>query len=318
MTGKQLRAAIVGCGARGCNHVESLKNSNDVVFAAACDPDRGLLKRVCDKYDIPGRFKTVEEMLNRCEIDLAFVATPAHLNAKSSLALLQAGIHTLMEKPPGLNAAETRQLKAAADKSGAKCMVGWNRRFHPLIVKAREMIEARGPIVQIVAQFHKSMQRMDNGRWPDYMMDNLLVETPIHALDLCRSLAASEVAAVHPVARRVFSKFIDVYAALLIFDNGCVAQFTANYTTDARLERYEIHGNGISAYLEGIKEGTIVCDGGRFSLDGTADGGGTYEQNQFFIGCIKDDLPICPPAADLDEAVKTMGLADKIREGLVA
>ena len=316
MSCKQLRAAIVGCGSRGRNHIESLKKSDDVVFAAAIEPDRELLRRVGDEYGIPERFETDEEMLDGCEIDLAFVATPAHLNAKSASTLLEAGVHTLMEKPPGLNAAETRQLKAVADKSGAKCMVGWNRRFHPLIVNAREMIEARGPIVQIVAEFHKSMKRMDDGRWPDYMMDNLLVETPIHALDLCRSLAGSEVAAVHPVARRVFSKFVDVHAALIVFDNGCVAQFTANYTTDARLERYEIHGKEISAYLEGIKEGTIVCDGDRSTLHGAAGGNGTSEQNQFFIGCVINDLPIRLPAADLEEAVKTMDLADKIRAGL--
>ncbi|MEE2708102.1 MAG: Gfo/Idh/MocA family oxidoreductase [Gemmatimonadota bacterium] len=318
MSCKQFRAAIVGCGGRGRNHIESLRNSDDVVFTAACEPDRELLKRVGDEYVIPERFETVEEMLNGCEIDLAFVATPAHLNAKAASTLLEASVHTLIEKPPGLNASETRHLKVAADKSGAKCMVGWNRRFHPLIVNARGLIEARGPIVQIVAEFHKSMKRMDNGRWPDYMMDNLLVETPIHALDLCRSLAGSEVAAVHPVVRRVFSKFVDVYAALIVFDNGCVAQFTANYTTDARLERYEIHGKEISAYLEGIKEGTIVCDGDRLTLHSVGGGGGTSQQNQFFIGCIKNDLPIRFPAADLDEAIKTMELADKIREGLAS
>ena len=49
----------------------------------------------------------------------------------------------------------------------------------------------------------------------------------------------------------------------MIFANGCVAQISANYTTDARLERYEIHGRDISAYLEGIHGGEFVCDGER-------------------------------------------------------
>lgn len=52
-----------------------------------------------------------------------------------------------------------------------------------------------------------------------------------------------------------------MHAALVLFENGCVAHIIANYTTSARLERYEIHGREISAYLEGIRTGRIVYDG---------------------------------------------------------
>lgn len=310
-----LKAVLVGCGGRGRSHIASVIKYDDIEFIAICDPSTEILDSTGDEFNIANRYSDVEALLQTENIDVAFVAPPAHLNAETALPLLRRGIHTMLEKPPGMTVAETRQLRDTAAESGAIVMVGWNRRFHPIIVKARELIEARGPIVQIVAEFHKSMTQLDTARWPDIVKDNFLLETPIHALDLLRSLAGADVSEVYPIERRVFSRYVDLHAALIIFENDCVAQFTANYTTDARLERYEIHGRDISAYLEGVNEGTVVCDGERHRLT-DAGTGGTEEQNRFFINCVKHDQPITLPAANLGEAIKTMELAEKIRAGL--
>ena len=146
-------------------------------------------------------------------------------------------------------------------------------------------------------------------------MDNMLLESPIHAVDLVRALAGSDVIEVHSSVRRACSPYKDVHGALILFANGCIAHFIANYTTDARLERYEIHGREISAYLEGVSQGVVVCDGQRHTLSG-AGSGGTREQDRFFLDCVRADRPIQLPAANLDEAVKTMELAEAILAGL--
>ena len=68
-------------------------------------------------------------MLDAEELAAAIVATPAHLNAEAALPCLERGIDTLLEKPPGMSLDQTRALKGAAEASGARGMVGWNRRF---------------------------------------------------------------------------------------------------------------------------------------------------------------------------------------------
>ena len=120
---------------------------------------------------------------------------------------------------------------------------------------------------------------------------------------------------MHSVVRRTISNYKDVHAALILFENGCVAQFIANYTTNARLERYEIHGRDISAYLEGVSHGTVFCDGEQHKLSSTGTNG-TEEQARYFLDCIKSDRAVSLPAANLDEAVKTMELAETILLGL--
>ena len=311
-----LKAALIGCGGRGRGHIEAMKTFDDLQFVAVCDPVAALRDRVADENAVPRRYGDIADMLSKEELDLAVVATPAHLNGKCALPAIQAGVHTLIEKPPGLSGAEAEGLRDAAKASGARVLVGWNRRFHSLICKARGMIEERGPITQIVAEFHKSMTDLQARGFPEHLLDRFIYETPIHAIDLTRSLAGSSpIAELHAVARRANSRFIDVYAALIRFENGCVAQLTANFTTDARLERYEIHGRDCSAYLEGVRSVVVQRDGKEEVFD-EVESAGTAEQARFLVDCIREDRPVDLPAAGLDEAVETMKLADRIRAEL--
>ena len=149
------------------------------------------------------------------------------------------------------------------------------------------------------------------------IMDNWIVCNDIHAIDIVRCMAGADVREVHSFARRAGSRYRNVHAALVVFENDCVAQLSMNYTTDARLERYEIHGQGISAYMEGVKGGFTVSDGARTELPEADDGlQGTRGECHYFIQCVLEDRAIEAPAPSLDEAVKSMELAEAIRAGL--
>ena len=312
---KNLRVGVVGCGGRGRGHMRLLDSFADTDLVAVCDPFEESRNKASEQFSVAARYETVEAMLDSEDLDAVVIATPAHLNAQAALPGLERSIDTLMENPPGMHPDETRALKAAAEKSGARCMVGWNRRFDPYVKRARSEIEARGSIYQLVGEFHKGLSGfIASGRFPVEVLDNFLLETPIHSIDLVRHLAGAPVTEVHSFVRRV-SAYKDVYAALVVFENECVAQISANYTTDARLERYEIHGRGISAYLEGISGGEFVCDGERRPVE-AAGPDSTEAQDRYFFDCIKEGRPIGAPAADLDEAIATMELAAAILAGL--
>ena len=307
-----LRVAVIGCGGRGRGHMKILSEFEDTDLVAICDPIESARNNAGDAFNVSKRYDSIEALLDSETLDAVFVATPAHLNGEAAAPCLERGVNTLLEKPPGMNVAETINLRDTAEKTGAKGMVGWNRRFHPIIVEATQRVKARGHVTQLVGEFHKNITRLaQSGRFPEHLMDNMFLETPIHALDTLRAIAEANVQEVHSVVQRAISDYKDVHAALILFENGCVAQLIANYTTDARLERYEIHGRDISAYLEGVSHGTIFCDGTQHKLTDPGSGG-TVEQNRYFLDCVKSDTPVSLPAANLDEAVKTMQLAADI------
>ena len=312
----KLRVAVIGCGSRGRGHMKILSQFDDTSLVAVCDPIETARNDAADRFNVSARYESIQELLDSETLDAIFVATPAHLNGEAALPCFERGVHTLLEKPPGMSVTETTALRSAAEQTGAKGMVGWNRRFHPIILEAKRQVTARGPVTQIVGEFHKSITRLaQSGKFPEHLMDNMFLETPIHALDAIRAIAEADVQEVHSVVQRTISDYKDVHAALILFDNGCVAQHIANYTTNARLERYEIHGRDISAYLEGVSHGTVFCDGTQHKLT-EAGTGGTVEQDRYFLDCIKSDTPVSLPAANLDEAVKTMQLAEDILNGL--
>ncbi|HIC17868.1 TPA: Gfo/Idh/MocA family oxidoreductase [Candidatus Poribacteria bacterium] len=311
----KLKVAVAGCGGRGRGHMQVLKQFEDVDLIAVCDPVESARNSARDQAGVQNCYDDLGSMLDTESLDAVFVASPAHLNAQVALPCLERGISTLLEKPPGMSVAETQNLRDVANRTDAKAMVGWDRRFHPMIVEARKQIESRGAVTQLVGEFHKSISHFaSSNRFPELVMDNMLFETPIHSVDILRAIADSDVAEVHSIVRRAISSYRDVHGALIYFENGCLVHFIANYTTDKRLERYEIHGHNISAYLEGISQGTICCDGQTHEIE-KGNTSSTWEQNRYFINRIKDDQPIDLPAANLDEAVKTMTLVEAIKAG---
>jgi predicted dehydrogenase len=210
-------------------------------------------------------------------------------------------------------------------------MVGLNRRFHPSVILAKQLVDQRGPTVQIVGEFHKSMTVLETStRFEHSVLDNTLAMNNIHSVDLVCALAGSSVVKVHSFVRRALHKNRDVLGALILFENGCVAQLVFNHTSGSRLERYEIHGRDISVYLEGMggtRIGETLQDVGVVFMDNKRENmpepatGGTEEEIRYFIECIKQDNPVGPRAdsallaPNLDEALKSMKLVDAILEG---
>ena len=308
----ELKVGIVGCGGRGRHHVRHLAGLEGVRLEAVCDPAAALRGAAAAQFGIAHQYDGPTEMLAAGRLDAVVVSVPPELNFPVALECLEAGVDTLVEKPPGLRVAETRRLQAAAERSGARCMVAFNRRFNPLIVEARRRIAERGPLVTLVGEFHKNLKQIEaQGKFADVVLDRFLYETPIHALDCLRALAGGPVREVHAVSRSALSRRRDAFGAIIEFENGCVAHLIANVTSGARLERYELHGAGISAYLEGVSQGHVVEDGEVTPLTCEGDRS-TPEQDRFFVDCVRRGRPIAAPACDLAEAVATMELAGRI------
>ncbi len=312
----KIRVGHIGAGGKGRQHMDTVVKMEGVELVAVCDPVEPLRTKFADDYGAAGRYDKIETMLENEDLDAAFVTTPAHINAIAALPCLEAGVNTFMEKPPGISLKETQALRDAGARTGAQGMVGFNRRFEPQTTQTADMVRERGPIVQLVCTFHKSMTRMEQlGRWPDELMDNFLWETPIHSIDLMRFLAGSEVAEIHGACRRAYHKFKDVFGGLVYFENGCIGHLIFNMTGTPRLERYEIHGRDVSAYME--EDAYVLRDGERVDIAAGDDLAGTRLEDRYFIECIRDGKKIDLPAANLDEAVKSMEVAHAILQRLL-
>src|ERR1044071_1996584 len=134
-----IRLGVIGCGAVSeTGHLPALRQVPAFKVTALADIDSLRLERLSARFGIPERFRDYRELIESENVDAVAVCTPPALHAEMALAAIAAGKHVFVEKPLALTSAEANLLsEAAADATTLKLMVGFNLRWHRLIVEAR-------------------------------------------------------------------------------------------------------------------------------------------------------------------------------------
>ncbi|HNQ34985.1 MAG TPA: Gfo/Idh/MocA family oxidoreductase [bacterium] len=128
---KTMKAGVVGAGGISGYHIGGLRAAG-VEVAAIADPELARARARAGEYAVGGVFESYREMLAKCpELDLVTVGVPNKYHAEVARAALEAGKHVFCEKPPALNAAETLEMKEAAERRGLVLMFDFNNRARP-------------------------------------------------------------------------------------------------------------------------------------------------------------------------------------------
>jgi len=142
MASKKLRCAVIGTGAIGLDHLQSLMvhPGADIVAIAESDPNRS--REAEDRYKITRSYVDYRELLDQPDLDAVTIALPNHLHAQVAIEALKARKHVFLEKPMATHARDAKKIIEAARRYRRTCMVGMNFRFnrhtqavHALITK---------------------------------------------------------------------------------------------------------------------------------------------------------------------------------------
>ena len=112
----------------------------DVAAIASRDPRKA--EEAARTLGIARAYGSYDELLAASDIDALYIPLPNHLHVPWSIRALEAGKHVLCEKPIALNAAETRRLLAARDRTGMKIGEGFMVRTHPRWLRVRELVRS--------------------------------------------------------------------------------------------------------------------------------------------------------------------------------
>lgn len=111
----KINVGVIGLG-MGRHHIASYQNHPSAQVVAIADTDEVRLEEIGTKYNVVKRYTSAEQMLLEEKIDLVSIATPNKFHCSLTLASFEAGCHVLCEKPMAMNAAEGREMLAAAKK----------------------------------------------------------------------------------------------------------------------------------------------------------------------------------------------------------
>jgi predicted dehydrogenase len=314
-----VRVAVIGVG-QPFNHLPALARNPGAVLVGLCDIDEPRLQEAGRTYGVHALFADFRTMLDTVAADAVYVLPSVTRTVEIAGECLDRGFRTFIEKPPGTRAAETRELARLARRRGVTAMVGFNRRFHPLVTAARAAMAPHGRPSSIIAEWWKPLLMDDMGRtFPPSVLENLLSVTTIHSIDTLRFLGG-DVDDVVAVAGRWYGPYVDAAHALMRFRNGGVGVLLSDYHT-TKVERLQMHGEDVlieiwgtgAPYREGrVFEGDAGWRGLRMEPADRTDLDGFFEEDQHFIACVADGRPVGPQAADLEDAVRTMELAEAI------
>jgi predicted dehydrogenase len=192
------------------------------------------------------------------DIDAVVVATPhAELSAIAA-ACLRAGKHVLVEKPGGRNLAEVSAVSKAADAAGRVAKVGYNHRFHPAVLKAREIVD-RGELGQLM--FIRG--RYGHGGRPGYEKEwrferaisggGQLIDQGSHLIDLAHWFLG-EFTGLHAALRTFFwnAEVEDNVFLTLSGSEGRIAWLHASWTEWKNLFSLEIYRRDGKLEISGL------------------------------------------------------------------
>ena len=134
-------------------------------------------------------------------IDTVVIATRHDSHAKYTLAALNAGKNVFVEKPLALTRDELSDIEAAYGQAVERgdnphIMVGFNRRFSPLTVKLKQLLEARAEPKSFVMTVNAGMVPDDHWVQDPVQGGGRIVGEGCHFIDLLRFLAGASITQV--------------------------------------------------------------------------------------------------------------------------
>ncbi len=244
-----LRAGVIGLGNISGIHIASYKKADGVELVAGADVDPAAVEATATKHGFTG-YADWRVMLAEAELDVVSVCTPPFLHREMAVEAMERGIHVMCEKPIAATLEDAEAMAAAARALDAKLMIAYCHRWHPTILKVKQLIDA-GILGQPLffrcafagwiefAGNHRAIKSQAGG--------GALMDNGSHATDLYQFLLG-KVANVSCRARTALQHMETDDVAVMIFEgeNGCFGEVIVGYSLPGDHTEFKIIGeNGV-------------------------------------------------------------------------
>jgi predicted dehydrogenase len=199
-----LRFGIIGAGLKAAEYARGWTAMPDVEIAALAEVDPASRKRLSDICAAAGRprpseYGSDEAMLEAqaSRLDAVYVSTPHVFHAANALAVIDAGLDLLLEKPMVTTVAEALALVEAEKRSGRTIVIAYQGGLSPLIhdTIARARRGEFGELVSVSASIWEGWAKSYAGHWkqkPAISGGGFMFDTGAHMMNTVCVLADAE------------------------------------------------------------------------------------------------------------------------------
>ncbi len=250
-----MNVGIVGCGLIGQKRAKALAGAKLVAVADKVIERANALSRTAAGIT---PYSDWQELVNHPDVEIVVVATTNDLLAPITLRAAQAGKHVLVEKPAARNVRELEPVIEAVDTAGVQVRVGFNHRYHPALLKCREIINSGvvGPLMFIRGRYGHGGRVGYDREWradPKIAGGGELLDQGVHLIDLARWFMG-DFPSVEGFAHTYFwdMPVEDNGFMLLRTSEQRAAQLHVSCTEWKNLFSFEIYGQTAKLHVEGL------------------------------------------------------------------
>ena len=249
-----MRVGIIGCGLIGRKRANALAGAT---LTATADADKGRAQSLAAAHDAAAVGQW-QDLLKRDDVDIVVVATAHNVLAEITHAAVEHGKHVLVEKPAARNAAELAPVVTKAEASDVQVRVGFNHRYHPAFLKAREILATGvlGELMFIRGRYGHGGRIGYDKEWradPEISGGGELLDQGMHLIDLSRWFLG-DFAQVEGFAHTYYWDMpVDDNAFMLLRTAQEQAAFLHVTLTEWKnLFSFEIYGKTAKLHIEGL------------------------------------------------------------------
>ncbi len=188
-----MKVGIVGCGLIGAKRAKALTSRHQLIAVADLDKNRAA-KLAAEYGPDCAAFSDWSEVVAHPQVELVIVATTNNTLTPVAMEAVRLGKPVLMEKPGARSASELAPLVELADARRVPVKIGFNHRFHPAFLKAREIWQSgeSGELMYIRGRYGHGGRLGYEKEWradPQTAGGGELLDQGVHLIDLARLFA---------------------------------------------------------------------------------------------------------------------------------
>ena len=192
-----------------------------VDLVAVADPDEEARAAVRARAPRATLCASHTQLLAATSLDAVVICLPPALHAEAAIASFAGRLHAYIEKPLATSLDDAREVVEAWRRSGMTGMVGFNYRFHPLVIALREAVRRGdlGPVTAVRTSFGAAQRALPEWKRERSSGGGALLDLASHHVDLARVLLDAEVVEVSASVRSIQSE-ADTAVATLRMSSG--------------------------------------------------------------------------------------------------
>ena len=277
------RLLLIGAGNLARFRAACFRKISEVSLAGVVSRTEASAQRLARELDLPVCGADVDAVAAQARPDAVVITTVNCEHHRHIMWALQRDLDVFVEGPMVVNSAQAEEVVALARERGRIVEVGFQRRYHPVIQRARELVQSgqHGPLVYGEVEFVWHMAPPPGQPLPWYLdaalSGGMAVCHMSYGLNTLRWVLGNPVrvfAAGNSLAFTPEQAGTDTLAVTLMYEAGSVGHIIANFSAP-----------------DGFPSGVMKahCLTGGFSLQIINDVAGTFWEGN-------DVIDVTPPA----------------------